>query len=200
MTAKTLTRSFAGGELVDELFGRLDLGKYQTGLAKCQNFIVTPQGPIKNRPGFAFVRATKGNARARLIPFTYNSSQTLVIEMGIGYFRFHTQGATVLDSGSPYEVVHTYTEGELFDVHYVQSADVLTLVHPSHPPRELRRLGATNWTLSDIDFEPTIATPGAPSVSATDDGTGTNSDHTYVTTAIKGDTLEESLASPDATG
>ena len=42
---------------------------------------------------------------------------------------------------------HPYLEAELFDVHYVQSADVMTLVHPNHAPKELRRLGATKWEL-----------------------------------------------------
>lgn len=198
MSDKTLTRSFAGGELSPLLFGRLDLGKYQTGLAKCLNFIVTPQGPIENRPGFAFVRATKANVAARLIPFTYSSDQTLVIEMGVSYFRFHTVGATVLSAGVPYEVAHTYTADELFDVHYVQSGDVLTLTHPAHAPAELRRLAATNWTLTDISFVPTIGTPAAPTPQAFGPGGGTPVDHYYVTTALSADGMEESLPSPAA--
>ena len=36
-TARTIARSFAGGEISSELFGRMDLDKYQTGLAKCEN-------------------------------------------------------------------------------------------------------------------------------------------------------------------
>jgi hypothetical protein len=195
MSDKSLTRSFAGGELSEQLFGRLDLGKYQTGLARCLNFIVTPQGPIENRPGFEFVRATKSNGVARLIPFTYSSDQTLVIEIGVGYFRFHTEGATVLSAGVPYEVAHTYTAAELFDIHYVQSGDVLTLVHPAHAPAELRRLGATSWTLTAISFVPAIATPAAPTAQAFGPGGGVPITHYYVTTAL-GPGLEESLPSP----
>lgn len=44
-------------------------------------------------------------------------------------------------------------------IHYAQSNDVLTLVHPNHPPRELRRLGDTQWTLVDISFGSTVAAP-----------------------------------------
>ena len=195
MSDKTLTRSFAGGELTEQLFGRLDLGKFQTGLAQCLNFIVTPQGPIVNRPGFQFVRATKGNGVARLISFTYSDDQTLVIEIGVGYFRFHTDGATVLSGGVPYEVPHTYTAGELFDIHYVQSGDILTLTHPAHAPAELRRLAATNWTLGNISFVPTVGTPAAPTAQAFGPGGGTPVDHYYVSTAI-GAGGEESLPSP----
>ncbi|HSV48363.1 MAG TPA: hypothetical protein VLJ58_21420 [Ramlibacter sp.] len=196
MSDKSLTRSFAGGELSEQLFGRLDLGKYQTGLARCLNFIVTPQGPIVNRPGLEFVRAVKDSTRlTRLIPFTYSRDQTLVIELGVGYFRFHTLGATVLSAGVPYEVVNTFTESELFDVHYVQSGDVLTLTHPSHAPAELRRLAATNWTLTNISFVPAIATPAAPVAQNFGPGGGTPLDHYYVTTALNS-ALEESLPSP----
>jgi hypothetical protein len=85
-----------------------------------------------------------------------------------GYFRFHTQGETLLDPGTglPYEVATSYASGDLFDIHYVQSADVLTLVHPNYPPAELRRLGATNWTLTNIVFTPSIAAPTSVAVAA----------------------------------
>lgn len=200
MSEKTLTRSFAGGELSPQLFGRLDLGKYQTGLARCLNFIVTPQGPIVNRPGFQFVREVKDSSKAtKLIPFTYSNDQTLVIELGAGYFRFHTDGATVMSLGVPYEVANTYAESELFDIHYVQSADIMTLVHPAHPPRELRRLGATSWTLAAISFVPSITAPSAPSSQTGGPGGGVPVTVSYVTTAIAADTLEESLPSAATT-
>ena len=98
---RTFNRSFAGGELSPEMFGRIDDVKYQTGAAKISNMIVTPQGPVHNRPGTSFVRAAKySNKKCRLIPFTYSTTQTMVIEVGEGYFRFHTQGAT-LGPGTP---------------------------------------------------------------------------------------------------
>lgn len=156
---RTFNRSFSGGELSPEMFGRLDDNKYQTGAALLKNFVATPQGPAENRPGFAYVNATKSNGRARLIPFTYSTDQTMVIEIGAGYFRFHTLGATLLSVGVPYEVTNPYTAGELFDIHYVQSSDVLTLVHPNHPPAELKRLGPTSWTYTPIAFTPTIDAP-----------------------------------------
>ncbi len=166
-STRTFNRSFAGGELSPEMFGRIDDVKFQTGAAKMRNFIATPQGPAENRPGTMFVREVKNSAqKTRLISFTYSTTQTMVIEIGEGYFRFHTNGGTVLSGGVPYEVVNPYLEADLFDIHYVQSADVLTLVHPNYPPAELRRLGATNWTYTVISFAPTVATPGGVAVTA----------------------------------
>lgn len=299
---KSFTKSFSGGEISAAMFGRIDDAKYQSGAALLRNFIATPQGPAQNRPGFAYVLATKNNGVARLISFVYSSTQTMVIELGEQYLRFHTQGETleysatqpafktsgtvtytvadptvitmaahpfvsgesvvlaitgvaptgshvsypsglgygpysvqVIDAntfqlldpatGDPaavtavplhgglavqpnyalgdlvtfggvvyyrstlppstipivssgldtnpstdaywyalssdliYEIPSPYVASDLFDIHYVQSADVMTLVHPNYPPMELRRLGATNWTLAPISFGAVVDTP-----------------------------------------
>ena len=157
---KVFTRSFAGGELSEAMFGRVDDAKYQSGAATLRNFIATPQGPAQNRAGFAYVLATKNNSVAKLVPFVYSSTQTMVLELGNQYIRFHTQGATLESSpGVPYEIPTPYLAADLFNIHYVQSADVMTLVHPSYPPMELRRLGAINWTLASINFGAPVGTP-----------------------------------------
>jgi len=194
-TIKTLQRTFAGGEISPEMFGRIDDVKYQSGLAKCLNFITKPQGPAENRAGFMFVRAVKDSTKkTRLIPFTYSTTQTMVIESGVGYIRFHTQGATLLSAGVPYEISNPYTEADLFDIHYVQSADVLTLVHPNYAPRELRRLGATSWTLTTISFSTAIAAPSAPTVTEAG-STAVKYTYYYVVTAVASDDVGESPAS-----
>jgi len=240
---RTLTRSFGGGEVTPEFFGRIDDVKYQTGLAMCRNFIVLPHGPVSNRPGTTFVREAKDSTkRTRLIPFTYSTTQTFAIELGAGYFRFHTQGATLL-AGSPpayngatsyvigdlvssggvtyyciaattgnappnatywyalpstaYEIPNPYAEADLFDIHYVQSADVLTLVHPNYPVMELRRVGATNWQLIPVVFVSTLTAPTGPT--ATPTGTGTVV-YAYKIAAVDATGLEESLPSTVALG
>jgi len=193
---RTLQRSFNGGELTGEMFGQVNDAKYLTGLAACRNFIVLPHGPVTNRPGTAYVRVVKDSTkRTRLIPFSYSTTQTMVIELGAGYIRFHTNGSTLLSGGSPYEIANAYAEADLFDIHYVQSADVLTLVHPNYPPAELKRLGATNWTLTNISFVSSLAAPTGVSAAATG-GTGTT--YQYVVTAVGTNGIDESLASSSA--
>jgi hypothetical protein len=203
---RTYSRSFAGGEISPDMYGRIDDTKFQTGVAKMRNFIAMPQGAADNRPGTTFVREVKDSTkRTRLIPFTYSTTQTMVLEFGEYYVRFHTNGAT-LDYGTPanwnnvtnyalgalvtqgvisyqciqanvnktpvseptywyplpngiYQIATPYAEADLFDIHYVQSADVMTLVHPNYAPRELRRYGATNWQLATTVFGPALATP-----------------------------------------
>ena len=250
-TTRTFKQAFSGGEISPEMFGRIADNKFQQGAATMRNFIAKPQGPAQNRPGFAYVNAVKNSAKStRLLSFTFNTVQTMVIEMGDQYFRFHTQGQTLLYSdGSAwsnstnytvgdiakhsgtnyyaktahsnsqppngtnwyalpanltYEIPHPYLEAELFDVHYVQSADVMTLVHPNHAPRELRRLGATKWELKVIDFGTPLAAPTGVSVSAyipssTSTNADTYQDHNYVVTAVKASLVDESNQSSTAT-
>lgn len=177
---KTLQRSFSGGEISPDMLGRIDDSKYQSGLTKCRNFVVKPQGPVENRAGFRLVRAVKDSTkRVRLIPFTYSTTQTMIIEMGAGYFRFHTGGATLMSSGVPYEITNPYTEADLFDIHYVQSADVLTLAHPSYALFELRRLGATSWSLDALILSPRVSPPVAVVAS------GSPITHQYKVTALR---------------
>lgn len=162
---RTLYQSFSGGEMSPEMFARLEDSKARSGAATVRNFIVTPQGPLINRPGFLYVREVKDSSKkVRLIPFAFSPTQTLVIEFGHLYCRFHTAGATVMNGAVPYEVATPYAEDVLFELHYAQSNDVLTLVHPRYAPRELRRLGATNWTLTPITFGAQLQTPPQPTV------------------------------------
>tara|TARA_B100000212_G_scaffold5900_1_gene4423 strand:- start:13100 stop:15565 length:2466 start_codon:yes stop_codon:yes gene_type:complete len=247
---RNFKQAFSGGEISPEMFGRIDDSKYQQGAATMRNFIAKPQGPAENRPGFAFVKEVKDSTKAvRLMSFTFSTVQTMVIEMGDQYFRFHTQGATLnysngaawnsgtnyavgdialyngvnyyaktahsnsqppnatnwyaLPADMTYEIPSPYLEAELFDIHYVQSADVMTIVHPSHAPRELRRLGATKWELKTINFGSPIASPTNVSVSAyIPSSSSTNSDtyeaHEYVVTAIGSNLIDESAQSSSA--
>lgn len=185
------------------MFSRIDDGKYQTGLALCKNFLIEPQGPIANRPGFAYVNSVKDPTKPpRLIPFTFSSTQTMVLEVGEKYIRFHTNGATVLGSnGLPYEVITPYMIKDVFDIHYVQSGDIMTLVHPYYPPKELRRYGPTDWRLVDINFRSTLSPPTNVTAVQSINGEVTNKeDYTreYAVTALLADGSQESARSSSA--
>lgn len=192
---RTLQTSFNGGEICPEMFGQITDAKYRSGLSTCRNFIVKPQGPVENRPGFSFIREVKDSAKkTRLIPFTYSTDQTMVIEVGAGYFRFHTHGGTLLAGWAPYEVANSYSEADLFDIHFVQSADVLTLVHPNYRPAELRRLGAITWEFKEIVFTFPVDPPTG--LSASSHGfTTAKYTYSYVVTAVSSDGNGESPAS-----
>lgn len=158
---RTLQSSFNGGEVTPEFFAQIADAKFKSGAKTLRNFIALPHGPAQNRPGTQFVHEVKDSSkRTRIIPFSFSETQTMAVEIAAGFFRFHTNGATLESSpGVPYEIANPYAEADLMDIHYVQSADVMTLVHPNYNPRELRRLGATSWTLSTIVFAPRVTPP-----------------------------------------
>src|SRR5574340_267754 len=276
MSVKTLTRSYAGGVITPEMHARFDLAKNQTGLAEAVNFVVLPHGPAANRPGLEYTLEVKDSTKATcLIPFVYSTTQSMVLEFGDLYVRFHTQGSTLLEAGlaiagitqaNPgvlnivahgyttgqetylagiggmtalngrfykivvidanhisltdlagvainttamaaftaggtsarvYEIVSPYATADLFDLHFTQSHDVLTIVDTTYQQRELRRLGATNWVFSALAFAPTIAAPAGTTAVATV-AVGASTDYFYASTAIASGTLEESYASPSS--
>ena len=206
-SVKELTRSFAGGEITPEMYGRLDNVKFQTGLALCRNAIVLPHGPVTKRAGTAFVRtASNSSYPVRLISFAFSASQTLVLEVGHLYMRFHTQGGTILSGGTPYQIATPYdctaAGFSLFDLEYTQSNDVVTITHPMHATRELRRTtpgGVFTMTLSAPTLGNAVTVPSTPTITITT-GTGTayNKDYFYKVTTVSADGTEESLPSTNS--
>lgn len=260
MTSKTLLRSFAGGEITPEMFGRIDLPKNQTGLQKVLNFLVLPHGPLARRPGTVFLNEARDSTTiSRLIPFVYSASQAMILELGVGYMRFHNSNGTLLEAngtvtsvagstvnqtahgyavgdwvflslsgaggrffkiatvaansytvnntdgtaGAPnvaynqaarvYQIATPFDASNIFDLEIAQSADVLTLCHPLVQTQELRRLGATNWTLTAASFAPTILAPTAPAATPTVAVATNLTTQRYVITSLANDFVTESL-------
>lgn len=263
MTRPILLPSFAAGELAPALQGRVDLAKYQVGLATCLNWFVHPFGGVSTRAGTAFVgEVCDSSVRSRLIPFSFNTQQTYVLEFGDRKMRVVKEGGYVLETGvaiagitraSPgivtmaaphglssgdavwldgivgmgelnrrrftvtvvgassisigidtsgygdwtgggtaarvYTVATPYPEADLRLLKYVQSADTMTLTHPSHAPRNLTRSGHASWSLTTITYAPTQQPP--TSLATTSAGSG----YDYVVTAVSEETGEESVAS-----
>ena len=201
MSTKFLLRSFAGGEITPELAGRIDLTKYQTGLALARNFITLPHGPAARRPGFEFIRAAGDSTRqVRLIPFAFSATQTAVLEFGHQYIRFHIDGATLLDPGTglPYQIASPYQSADLFDLHFAQSADIITITHPGYATRELARNGATDWTLTVLSLAAPSAVPTGVTATATVAVSTNLTQAKYVVTAVQDDGVTESLPSASA--
>lgn len=332
--AKLYTRSFNGGIISPDMWGRIDDLKHNTGLSVCNNFIVLPQGPITARPGLRFVREVKDSSKfTRLIPFRYSATQTMMLEFGETYIRFHsfastlltpTTGVSAYDSGSTYEqgdlvtesgstwyavsavptsttpssnqyddapvvsatwsltstgnasipsgytfegtelpetatvgakvaisrttytlvssgsgsgefglgnieviestvydaydgvsssstggywyempteyqIPTPYAESDLAAIKYAQSGDILTLTHPNYAPRELRRNGATDWTLVTSTFGSTLSAPTISSVTPTTASSPSDTQsYSYVATTVSEDQLDESVASSAA--
>jgi hypothetical protein len=192
--ASFVQTSFNGGEWSPLAQGRVDLAKYKNGLALCKNYVPLVQGPLTRRPGTRYVAEVKDSTKpVRLVKFEFSVLQAYVLEFGQGYIRFYTNDGQLLDTGVPYEVSTSYAvsdAAELWELSFTQSADVLYIAHPKHPPAKLQRFGATNWVLADIDFQDGPYLPfNTTSTTLTPDGTsGTVNVIASATTGINGGT------------
>ena len=144
--------TFSGGELSPSLYARVDIERYGNSVRTAKNFIVRPTGGLVNRPGLQFIGEVKDSTkRVRLIPFEFSTEVAYIIELGHLYARFYANGALLLDgSNNPVEVVTPYTEAQLAEVKFTQSADVLFFAHPDHAPRKLTRLTATSFSFGEF--------------------------------------------------
>lgn len=304
------------------MFGRIDDTRYQTGLRRAKNVIVKPHGPVSMRPGLRFVNEVKSSDSAvRLIPFKYSLTQSLAVELGNLYIRFHSNGATLSNASAPalqrftgigfangssaitvgahafavndkvrfditvagfvanqiyyisgvgsttislkseiasttpinatatigssvayigkdyeigeivtysgykycakvalsasnaaslpsaggspgtnvnwyyinstyIEIPSPYSSAEIFDVTYVQSNDVITLCHPSHAPRELRRYSSNRYALVTSQFATPVAAPQTVEISAN------RGQKFRITAATNGNPCEITVATP----
>jgi hypothetical protein len=89
----TVRQHFAGGEVSPEMYGRTDIARYGVSLRTMLNFITTPGGAAKNRPGTKFIAEVQDSTKyTRLVPFVFNSDLSYVLEISPGWMRFIHQG------------------------------------------------------------------------------------------------------------
>ena len=112
-------------------------------------------------------------------------------------------GTAVTASGATAARVFTlaspYTEDDLFDLHYAQSADIITITHPDYATRELARVSETNWTLTSVSFAPPNAAPTGVTATPTVAQNQNLTQAKYVVTSVADDGVTESLPSSPAT-
>lgn len=171
MMARPVVRtSFNGGEISPELYGAVDLRKYQTGAKLIRNGEVLVQGGIAKRPGTYYVCEVKDSTKDTiLIPFIKSSNDSHVLEVGDQYFRFIRFGAQMVipdpftpDSrsevvstvpGTILELATPYTADEIRELKFTFANDVVYIFHRNHSPRRLERYGLYDWALRVPEFD-----------------------------------------------
>jgi hypothetical protein len=164
--------NFTGGEISPRLRGRVDLTKYTSSLAHCENFIVFPHGGVTKRSGTRFVAEVKDSSKyTRIIPFIFSTVQAYILEFGNNYVRFYRNEGQIQSGAAAYEIVSPYSTADLDKLDFTQSADILFICHPDYQTRKLSRTGHTSWSFSAfeaidgpwaaINLETTTLTPSA---------------------------------------
>lgn len=148
-----LYTSFNAGEVTPLLDGAINLDFYRNSARLVRNFITYAQGGVKKRNGFKYIAETKSSGKARLETFSFAVGDSLLLEFGENYIRFYDSDGVIESGGAPLEITTSYSESELFDLAFAQTADLLYIVHRNHHPKILRRLSVTpTFDFADVPF------------------------------------------------
>lgn len=93
---------------------------------------------------FTFVAATTTTHIELLVTSTFSIPRKYVDNVSV----------LATNPDAPAEVVTPYSEAELPDLQWAQSADVLFLTHPNHQQQKLSRLSDTEWALTPHTVKP----------------------------------------------
>jgi len=146
-------QSFNAGEVSPLLQARSDYAKYDNACLTLQNMLVLSQGPVTRRPGTKYIADVNNHSeKSRLIPFEFSKTDAYILEFEPLHMRLFRNGGQVLSGADPYDIDTVFEESELFEMQYVQSADVMYIVHPNHPPQKLSRTAHTAWTIADVNI------------------------------------------------
>jgi len=140
----------------------------------------------------AIVGMVKLNGRR--VRLTVLTTTTFSIQDQVTNVDIDTTGFTAYSSAGTsakiFEIVTPYPKDDLAILKFTQSADIMTLVHPSHTERELSRTADDAWTLAEIQFTPSQAHPTG--LSGVQNGTTGSETYRYKITAV-GEESEEGL-------
>ena len=95
------------------------------------------------------VGMTQVNGRRFRIANTTTNTFELQGVSSTGYTAYASAGT----AADVFEIASPFTETQLYEIAFTQSADVMYLVHEDVSPRKLSRTGHTNWTLTEVDFK-----------------------------------------------
>lgn len=143
---------FNAGKLGALLAGRSDSGIYSKGCKEILNFRPAIQGSLIKRKGSVYISEVKDNTKSvRLEEFIFSDIDSYVLEFGENYIRFYQNGVQVESGGSPLELGTAYTEEDVKSLKFAQIGDIMYVASRNHYPRKISRLGATSWSIADVD-------------------------------------------------
>ncbi len=136
--------NFTAGEVSRELLGRGDLRAYDNGALTLRNLFIFPTGGVTRRAGLSFIDQAEGNGR--LIAFEFNTEQAYLMVLTDEQIDIYAGGVHLATIAAP------WTESQIAQVAWTQSADTLLLVHPDVPSKKLVRTSGGTFILQDWDF------------------------------------------------
>lgn len=141
---RDIKTTFTAGEVSKDLLGRGDLRAYENGALRLQNVFIKPTGGVTRRAGLSYVDNAAGEGR--LIGFEFNTEQTALLVVTHQKIDIYTGGVHEAAITAP------WTQAQIGQLVWTQSADTLLLTHPDVAPKKLTRLAGGGWSLDDWEF------------------------------------------------
>ena len=130
-----------------------ETAKTITAITKANPAVVTSNGHNFSNGDDVWIAGVVGmtrlNGRRFVVASTATNTFALTGENSTSYDAYSSGGT----ASKTYEIATTYTSAELSELQFTQSADVMYIVHPNHPPAKLSRTAHTTWTLDDVAFQ-----------------------------------------------
>jgi hypothetical protein len=141
---RQIKTTFTSGEISRRLLGRGDLAAYENGALSLRNVFIHPTGGVTRRSGLAYIDTVDG--AGRLIDFEFNTQQTYLLVLTDLSMDIYQDGVKIETLVTP------WSESQLSQMNWTQSADTLLICHPDIQPQKLTRSGAGVWSLSPWFF------------------------------------------------
>lgn len=95
---------FLGGEISPRCYGRVDLEVYRNALKRVRNFLITPQGSAKLRPGIKHLIAAEGDT-CRLFRMRTLNGEDYVAVITEDKVKVYTRNGELLEDNATYQML-----------------------------------------------------------------------------------------------
>ena len=192
--------SLNAGELSDELAGRIDLNKFNSGCEVLENARVLRAGGVTRRAGLKYIGPVADETRkTRLVGFRFSEAQGHVLELSHYTMRVIHAGAIL-----PTVYATPWSEDQIFQLQFAQRIDRIIVTHPDVPVHNIVRFNDGTWEVEEFPWQERVWEPFSSSEefimtpAATTGDTSINSDAALFDASWVGDriridhTVEES--------
>lgn len=154
----TTFNNFARGKIDHDMMGRFDLPLYTTSVDLFENFFSNFKGNAIYRTGFQDMIGAFQDCVFQEFKFRNDQNYILLFfENKIRFLTFDAEGNFGFVESAPsvpLEVTTPYTLEEARALRFTQNSDVTVITHQSHPPKDLTRVSANDFTLANHPFTP----------------------------------------------
>ena len=133
----------------------VEADKTITGITQANPAVVTASSHGYSNGDHVWINNVVGMTEVNGRRYTVANKTTNTFELSGVDSSSYTAYSSNGDGQKVYEISTSYTEAQVFDLKFTQSADIMYIAHPSHEPSKLTRTGHTTWTLAEVDFAAT---------------------------------------------